>query len=90
MQQGNPLSDQHRFTKTALLLVQILRRGPNFINYQWEEVIQLLESKAGSNQTIAELLQLFKQKVAFHSQYSHIFKGNYFIEDFSKFKGVNV
>jgi hypothetical protein len=36
LQQGTMLNDQQRFTKTALLLVQILRRGPNNVNYQWD------------------------------------------------------
>lgn len=36
------------------------------------------------------MIQFFKQKVNFHSRYSHIFKGNFYIDDFAKFKSVNV
>jgi len=53
-------------------------------------VVQQLESKAGGSTTISELIQLFKMKVKFHTQYSHIFKGNFYIDDFAKFKNVNV
>jgi hypothetical protein len=42
------------------------------------------------NATIFEICQFFRQKAAFHAKNKNIFRGNFYIDDFSKFKSVNV
>lgn len=71
-------------------MVQLLRRGPNVTNYQWEEILQLIETKASGNAIIFELCQFFKQKTNFHAKYKGLFRGNFYIDDFSKFKLITV
>lgn len=71
-------------------MVQLFRRGPNFINYQWEELIQLIETKASSHPHILELANLFKAKLALNTKFKVLFRGNFYIEDLSRFKLVTV
>ena len=71
-------------------MIQLLRRGPNVTNYQWEEILQLIETKASGNAIIFELCQFFKQKTNFHTKYKGFFRGNFYIDDFSKFKLITV
>lgn len=71
-------------------MIQLFRRGPNFINYQWEEIIQLIETKCSSHAVILELCNFIKAKLALNTKFKVLFRGNFYIEDLSRFKLVTV
>ena len=90
IKEGNNLNDEFRFIKTAILMIQLMRRGPNVSNYQWEDILQSLETKCSTSQIVLELCQFFKQKTALHARYKGVFRGNFYLDDFSKFKCITV
>lgn len=71
-------------------MVQLFRRGPNLINFQWEEIVKLIETKCSSQAVIIELCKFIKAKLALNTKYKVLFRGNFFIEDLSRFKLVTV
>lgn len=58
------------------------------MNYQWEEIFNTIESHANKNLIIIELLNFCKQKIAVNNKLKSVFRGNFFIEDLSKFKNL--
>jgi hypothetical protein len=42
LQEGTLPQDENRFLKTVILMIQLFRRGPQMINYQWGELLELL------------------------------------------------
>ena len=55
IQQSSMPNDEMRIIKTSILILQLFRKGPNFSNYQWEDILQLIESRASGNTAIIEL-----------------------------------
>ncbi len=90
LQQGALITHENQYIKTALLLIQLFRRGPNFTNHQWEDILQTIESKSAGNAIILELCNFSRHKITFHQKFKNIFRGNFFIEDLSKFKLLTI
>lgn len=70
-------------------MLLLFRRGPNTMNYQWEQILSTIDSRSNKNSIISELSSFCKQKISTNNKLKTIFRGNFFIEDLSKFKMVN-
>lgn len=80
---------ENQILKTVLLIVSLFRRGPNLMNYQWEEIINSVQSLS-KNSIVLEVCSFCKQKMAINIKLKPVFRGNFFIEDLGKFKTVTV
>jgi hypothetical protein len=82
-------SKENQIIKSLLLVISLLRKGPNTVlNYQWSEVFTLIDAAAGKNTVINELSNFCRQKATISNAIKHIFRGNFYIDELSKFKAL--
>jgi hypothetical protein len=68
----------------------LFRRGPNTMNYQWDEVLNSIDAVSNKNPIIMELSSFCKQKITVNNRLKSVFRGNFFIDELSKFKSLTV
>jgi hypothetical protein len=69
---------ENQILKTMLLIASLFRRGPNLMNYQWEEIINLVQSFS-KNSVVLEVCNLCKQKMGINVKLKSVFRGNFYI-----------
>lgn len=82
---------ENQIIKSLLLVLSLLRKGPaTVLNYQWSEVFVMIDAAAGKNIVINELTNFCRQKVAISTTIKQIFRGNFYIDELSKFKTLTI
>jgi hypothetical protein len=82
---------ENQIIKTLLLIVSLFRRGPNTImNFQWSDALRTIEAISSKNSLIIELSNFCRQKITIYNTVKSVFRGNFYIDELSKFKSLNI
>ena len=88
VQSANLEEKENQIMKTLLLIVSLFRKGPNAMNHPWEEIINTAESISKKSTILVEICNFCRQKISVNNKLKALFRGNFFIEELSKFKNV--